>query len=121
MGSVIMSMSGAISLACLVITGGLAALGVFSRHFDDSLAQRVGLSLLAIACILRIPDKLADLPTAPEVLMAQIGLAVFGIGTVFKLRRVARKRQRMRPLCEVRVGDAHQVGGGRRRDDVGLH
>lgn len=76
---------GLVSLVCLVITGSLATWGVFSRHFDDSLAQCVGLSIVAIACILRIPDKLANPYTPPELLMAQIGMCIYGLGTAIKL------------------------------------
>lgn len=85
---------GILSLACLVITGGLATWGVFSRHFDDSLAQCVGLSIIAIACILRIPDKIAHPETPPAILMAQIGLCIYGIGTAVKLIRKSRRATR---------------------------
>jgi hypothetical protein len=81
---------GAISLACLVITGGLATWGVFSKHFDDSLGQRVGLSIIAIACILRIPSKIANPYTPPEILLAQIGLCIYGLATAYKLYKCNR-------------------------------
>lgn len=115
-----LSVSGSISLACLLITGGLATWGVFSRHFDDSLLQRIGLSAVAVACILRVPDKLADMPTPPEILLAQVGLCVFGVGTVIKLwgKGRALDRRRARQLHELRSGDATRVGAGHRRDDM---
>ncbi|UOF79465.1 hypothetical protein [Caudoviricetes sp.] len=82
---------GILSLACLIITGGLATWGVFSKHFDDSLTQCVGLSVVAIACILRIPEKIAHPYTPPEILMAQIGLCIYGIGTAMKIIRRSRR------------------------------
>jgi hypothetical protein len=81
---------GILSLVCLIITGGLATWGVFSKHFDDSLMQCVGLSVVAIACILRIPEKIAHPYTPPEILMAQIGLCIYGVGTAVKIIRKSR-------------------------------
>lgn len=82
-----MSTTGTISLFCLVLTAVMAVWGVFSKHFDDSLMQRVGLAGLAFASLMRIPEKLAN-PlafTPPEVLIAQIALCIFGVGTIAKL------------------------------------
>jgi len=91
-----MSASNTFSLLCLLITGGIATLGIFSRHFDDSLLQRVGLACIAIACLLRVPDKLAA--TAPEmppvILFAQFGLTVYAVGTLLKMRSAMRRNSR---------------------------
>jgi hypothetical protein len=89
-----MSPLGALSLLCLVITGALATWGVFSRHFDDTLMQRVGLSIIAIACLLRVPAKIANPDTPPELLMAQIGLCIYGVGTAIKICRRKRRPDR---------------------------
>lgn len=89
-----MHAAGMLSLLCLIVTGSLATWGVFSRHFDDSLLQRVGLSVVAIACILRIPEKIAHPDTPPEILMAQIGLCIYGIGTALKIIRRSRRSGR---------------------------
>lgn len=93
MGAV-MHWTGLLSLLCLALTGVLATWGVFSRHFDDSLLQRIGLATLAIACILRVPDRIYHPHTPPELLMAQVGLAVYGIGTAIKLWRKTRAATR---------------------------
>jgi hypothetical protein len=95
-----MSIIGAVSFACLLITGGLATWAVFSRHYDDTLIQRLGLSLVAIACIVRAYIKLQSPEHAeppPEVLLAQIGLATFAVGSALRLyassaRRTDRRR-----------------------------
>lgn len=96
-----MHWSGVVSLVCLVITASLATWGVFSRHFNDNLPQCVGLSIVAVACFLRIPIKFETSYTPPELLMAQIGLCVYGLGTVWKLwalnRRHRDRRKRPRP------------------------
>lgn len=89
-----MTLLGALSLFCLIATGMLATWGIFSKHFDDSLLQRIGLSFVAIACILRIPDKLAMGPTPPELLLAQIGICIYGVGTAVKLYRRHRQATR---------------------------
>ena len=85
-----MHWTGLLSLLCLVLTGALATWGIFSRHFDDSLLQRIGLSVIAIACILRVPDKIEAPDTPLAILMAQIGLCIYGVGTAIKLWRKGR-------------------------------
>ena len=89
-----MHWTGLLSLLCLTVTGVLATWGVFSRHLDDTLLQRIGLATVAIACILRVPDKFDHPYTAPELLMAQVGLMVYGIGTAIKLWRRTRAATR---------------------------
>lgn len=80
-----MTLTGLVSLACLLITGGLASLAIFSHHFDDSLLQRVGLSIVAISCFVRVPIKIAHPDTPPELLAAQLGLVTYAVGTAIKL------------------------------------
>lgn len=83
-----MSAANALSLLCLVITGGIAAWGIFSSHFDDNLLQRLGLSGVAIACFLRAPDKFFAVVDPPsEILLAQVSLSIYAIGTALKLWR----------------------------------
>ena len=83
-----------LSLLCLIITGALASWGIFSKHFDDNLLQRIGLAAVAIACFLRVPGKIAHPDTPPEILLAQLGLCFYGIGTAVKLWRKSRLRER---------------------------
>lgn len=91
------SLSGAISIACLIVTGALCSWAIFSKHFDDSLVQRIGLALVAAACVLRIPAKLANPETPPELLAAQLGLVIYGVGTVLRIWRDGRgQRERQR-------------------------
>jgi hypothetical protein len=94
-----MHWSGMVSMACLVITAGLATWGVFSKHFHDNLGQCIGLSIVGIACYLRMPIKWEQPVTPPEILMAQIGLCIFGLGTAGKLWRRNRQHhdRRKRP------------------------
>lgn len=82
-----MTLSGALSIGCLALTGALCTWAIFTRHYDDSLLQRMGLSALAIASLLRIPHKLQYPDTAPEILVAQVGLCLYGVGTAIKLYR----------------------------------
>ena len=99
-----MTLIGLVSLACLLVTGGLASLAVFSHHFDDSLLQRVGLSIVAISCFVRVPIKLAHPDTPPELLAAQLGLAAYAFGTAIKLYRLSRSGSHER---RGRRGHAH--------------
>lgn len=107
-----MSASNALSLLCLIVTGCIATAGIFSRHFDDSLLQRIGLAVIAMACILRVPEKIGDAaPDTPGVILfAQVGLAVYAVGTLVKVRGTMREQVR-------------RSGGlwGRRLTDAGGH
>ena len=85
-----MTVVGLISLVCLVITGGIAAWGVFSRHFEDSLTQRIGLSGISIACLLRVPSKFGSEYVPPEILLAQISLSIYAVGCVMVAARQLR-------------------------------
>jgi len=84
-----MSTANLVSLLCLLITGVIAALGIFSKKFDDSLLQRIGLSGVAVACFLRVPGKFFFPPDPPpEILLAQLSLACYAVGTFIKLSRM---------------------------------
>lgn len=107
MGTV--TFNGALSLFCLVMTGCVAAWGIFSRHFDDSLTQRAGLTIIALACLLRVPGKLAMTYTPPELLMAQIGLCVYAVGTAIKFWRQSHSGRRHQ---QRRQHDRRALGGG---------
>lgn len=97
-----MTGAGAVSTICLVVTGALSTWAVFSRNYDDSLLQRCGLSVIAIGCFARAAERLAtSVPDPPPILLAsQIGLALYAIGTAFKIvqahRRVERRRTHAR-------------------------
>lgn len=82
-----MSSLNALSLACLIVTGAIATWGVFSTHFDDNLIQRVGLSVVATGCFVRAVERLArEVPEPPPALLwSQVGLALYAIGTVWRL------------------------------------
>lgn len=82
-----MSTFGIISLACLIITGTLSGWAIFSHHYDDTLLQRIGLSIVSIGCATRayerIVSEVADPP--PALLWSQIGLALFAIGSAWRI------------------------------------
>lgn len=92
-----MTAAGMLSLLCLIVTGGLASFAVFSHHYDDTLLQRMGLSIVAIGCIVRAGERLAfDVADPPPILLlSQLGLALYAVGTALKLWRA-------RPRCERR-------------------
>ena len=87
-----------LSLACLVVTGLLSALAVFSRHYDDSLVQRAGLCIVATGCIGRAYERftaeVAD--PAPILLWSQIGLALYAIGTAWRMFDAKRQQPERR-------------------------
>lgn len=85
-----MSWSGILSLFCIIVTGAVCTWAVFSKHYDDTALQRVGLSILAIACILRVPYKIQDPDTPPEILLGQFGVVIYAVGTVIKFVMASR-------------------------------
>jgi hypothetical protein len=82
-----MDLIGMVSLACLLITGLLAAWAVFSHHYDDTLLQRVGLSIVAIGCATRAFECITEtVPNPPAALLwSQIGLAMYAVGTALRV------------------------------------
>ena len=83
-------MDGYVSICALSIVAVLCLVGVFSSHFDDTLGQRVGMSLIAIWCIARVQTKMLDPDTEPVHLLLHIGLASYAIGTALKHWRKGR-------------------------------
>ena len=82
-----------VPLLCLAVTGALCTWGIFSRHFDDSFLQRVGLAGLSVFCFLRLYTRLKspDIPPpALEILGVQVSLAIYGVGTAIKLVKRSR-------------------------------
>jgi hypothetical protein len=63
---------------------------VFSSHYQDTLLQRIGLSILSITCTTRAWERIvSDVPDPPIVLLlSQVGLSAYAIGTAVKLCRV---------------------------------
>lgn len=80
-------MEQAIAVLCLAIIGALATLAVFSAHFDDTLLQRVALAVLATGAWARIPHRMAEPDVPPELLLIDVGVALYGVATWHKLRR----------------------------------
>jgi hypothetical protein len=75
-----------ISALCLAIIGALCLVGVFHPRYDDTLGERLGMSLVGMWTLARLPIKVAqvfdlvDGDTEPVHLMLHIGLASFALG-----------------------------------------
>lgn len=93
-----MSIESAISLACLLITGSIAAWGIFSHHFDDTVLQRIGMSIVATGCFTRALERIHHhIPEPPPALLwSQIGLAIYAVGTAIRLWVASRKQPERR-------------------------
>lgn len=87
-------MEQAIAVLCLAIIGALSTLAVFSGHFDDTLAQRVALAILAVGAWARIPHRLAEPDVPPELLLIDVGVALYGVATWHKLRSARKHPER---------------------------
>lgn len=89
---------GVISLACLIVTGSLATWGIFSQHYDDTVLQRLGLSIVAIGCMTRAYERIfSDIaPPPPALLWSQIGLALFAVGTAWRIWHAGRHKPHRR-------------------------
>ena len=89
---------GTLTMICLALLGAIATWGVFSRHVDDTLGQRIGLSVVAIGCFVRLAQRIAyDLPQPPiETLAILFGVTVYAVSTAVKIvctRRGIRDRR----------------------------
>lgn len=78
---------GALTITCLAIIAAIATWGIFTRHVDDTIGQRVGLSFVAIGCIARCAQRLAYDPAPPpaETMVVLIGLTVYAVSTAAKI------------------------------------
>ena len=94
----------ALTIICLALLGMCATWGVFSRHVDDTLGQRIGLSVIAIGCFVRLAQRIAyDLPQPPiETLVILFGVTVYAVSTAVKIVCAHRKQD-----CRRRRGAAH--------------
>lgn len=86
-------MSAALSVLCLAIVGGLCAVGVFHPRYQDTLGERIGMSLVGLWCLARLPVKLASgAATEPVHLMLQVGMASFALGMAWAKWRAHRRQ-----------------------------
>lgn len=77
-------MAALLSALCLAIVGVLCVVGVFHPRYDDTLGERLGMSLVGLWCLARVPTKLLeDADTEPVHLLLHIGLASFALGMAF--------------------------------------
>ncbi len=83
-------LDGIISIVSLSLVAALCVVGVFHPRFDDTLGQRVGMSLIGIWCILRVQAKLTAFDTEPVHLILHVGLACYACGTALKVWRARR-------------------------------
>jgi hypothetical protein len=93
-------MEQAIALLCLAVIGTVSTVAVFSAEFEDTLLQRIALAILAVGAFARIPHRLAHADVPPELLLIDIGAALFGVGTWLKFRR--RRKHEQRAQCNDR-------------------
>lgn len=84
-----------ISILALSITGSLCAVAIFSHRFDDNLLQRIGLALVALWCLARLPEKIASMHTEPVHLVLHLGLCAYAVGMAVKVARGRRMRRRV--------------------------
>lgn len=88
------------TMICLVLLAAAATWGVFTRHVDDAIGQRIGLSVVAIGCMARIAQRVIyDYPApTPETLAILVGVTVYAVSTAIKIvcarRRSGERRRR---------------------------
>jgi hypothetical protein len=83
-----MSALAILSVVSLLVVGGLAMLGVFASSYHDSFLERVGMSAVALWCLVRVCDTLTgganeDAQNWP----LHVGLALFAVGFAFEVRK----------------------------------
>ena len=94
----------ALTIICLALLGSAATWGVFTKHVDDTLGQRIGLSIVAVSCFVRLAQRISyDLPQPPiETLTILFGVTVYAVSTAVKIVCAHRKQD-----CRRRRGAAH--------------
>lgn len=76
----------ALSAICMAVIGTLCVVGVFYHRYDDTIGERLGMSLIGMWTLARLPVKVAqafnqiDGDTESVHLMLHIGLASFALG-----------------------------------------
>ena len=95
-------MSGFVSMLLLILVGVVCTWGVFSKHMDDNLAQRLGMSMLAVWCFARLPVKWETMNTEPVHLLLHFALACYAGGTWWKLThsQTGKRKREARQLCQ---------------------
>ena len=89
-----------LAMICLILLAAVATWGVFTQHIDDTIGQRIGLSVVAIGCFARIAQRmLYDYPApTPETLAILVGVTVYAVSTAIKIvcarRRSGERRRR---------------------------
>jgi hypothetical protein len=77
-----------IYLIALLVTASLTFAGVLGKCLNDNLLQRVGLSLIGLASCVRLWDFLQEgftFDLDPLSLMFIVGVAMYGLSTMYKL------------------------------------
>lgn len=88
-----------LSIVCLSIVAILCTWGVFTRFYNESLLERLGMSLIAIWCISRIVHKVEFGYTEAQHLFLHVGMASLAVGMVwakFLHRDIIRLRNKTR-------------------------
>ena len=100
-------LDGVISIVALSIVATLCVIGVFHPRFDDTLGQRIGMSIIGSWCLLRIPVKFGTFDTEPVHLLLHIGMAFYACGTALKAWRKYRseREQLMHRIDDMMVGE----------------
>lgn len=65
----------------------IALAAVMTSKFDDTLTQRVGLSMICFGATLRVVAIAKQSPSEIACLILAYGLVVYAIGTTIKLKR----------------------------------
>ena len=87
-------MTGITSIILLSLVGLLCLVGVFHPLYKDTLAERIGMSLVGVWCLARVGAKIDDPHTEPVHMMLHVGMAVFAVGMAwakFKARHKIRR------------------------------
>nr|WP_297388290.1 hypothetical protein [uncultured Roseateles sp.] len=84
-----------VALVCLVLTAFLCVAGVFVQVYHDNILQRAGLSLLMLWTFSQMERIIERGWVWPEALFLYVGLALFGLGTAYKVVKHNRRARRV--------------------------
>jgi hypothetical protein len=77
-----------LQITALLIVAAISTMAVFHHLFEDTLTQRIGLSMLSFGAVMRSVGVYYERPSENAVTLLAIGLATYLVGTLIKFHRI---------------------------------
>jgi len=80
-----------IAIALMLGILALCFWGSVSEKYRDNWVQRLGMSVVGLACVVRIGHVVQDEVAKPQSVLLYAGILIFGLGILLKVRKHCRK------------------------------